>query len=472
MKKNKMSKKKKVKKPIYSSEDFDILKAPYYDPYNLHVHIYRKTNNGSYIFPQCPTEKYMSKLKKPFFGSYCIICHHIKIKDMDFNYNNYTDVNSESIMNTSMIDYMSDEEHRLPEEKYVNLEIDVINRWKKIVNKIILNNNKKKKCYTDLFIKDTYCIFVQKNENNKLIKNNGLIENIIYNFTKGKQFYIKEPSLINIRTNNGNLLNIQPDHVFPIYDIWDSKTKTKNNDNVNTILNMMENVKISNDFKPCNIIQKMEILSLNDTDTYEPGNSPLSSPNRYKKLYISLVNSVTDRFNKITKHFANEKFSPINKIPTCVSLLPINKRSQDLQDIWSQLFIYYRQWRYFIVLELKKIILPLSGNIEDIQIYNYIVKKLKTGKNFQEMINEAIIDSNHNLLKQYEMLWFKKVKYSISKKPINRYIWNYKNLLNKNYKFIIKQKKYKRGWVIKNKFIRPNIQNQKRIQFNKVYLKK
>lgn len=172
-------------------------KAPFYDKHEQHVHVWR---NGSIPSLEKPTSKYFLKVKKPFTGRYCIICHKVSFPLMcDLRTDRTVDYydQQEKLLINSLKQYSPNSPDGMF-KKFGEMDLSEFSY------KSIISNEHE----IYLFIKNTMCRYTTPNNKSKIGK---IVE--IPNNNKE----------VTVEDNQGNTVKIHQDYVCPIYDDIDPK---------------------------------------------------------------------------------------------------------------------------------------------------------------------------------------------------------------------------------------------------------
>lgn len=205
---NKLKKKNKKSRPL--KPVFDIIDArngtlkgtaPYFDPHQTHVHVWR---SGTINSMEDHSKKYFSKIKKPFTGRYCIICHEPYLR-FDTNLrDDYT------------VDYFDQQEKTLIDtiNRYVSSQsVDYSSEMNVLVDKIDMIQLKDppkpaigERDFEYLFIVGSFCKYYHNKKH-----------------LHGKIVGIDEYPLLTIETQSGDSQEVHSNNVCPIYDEIDPK---------------------------------------------------------------------------------------------------------------------------------------------------------------------------------------------------------------------------------------------------------
>ena len=239
---------------------------PYYDPFELHIHIWR---HGCIPSVENGRKRFFNKKRKEFSGRYCVVCHNIDDSNQISNIES-KDVLPDDILdlNEAMLSYNYDDESNLlnsegkksidsnpfqdlddiifdlesliiePDDKcsichndifYMDkITTDCKHKFHKKCLKEWIEKSTCKSCPLcrvdlsknsifissdeNLFIKNTFCNFSYQNKNM-----NGKIINI-----SDKSSY-SEYRIIKIEDSEGNVYDINSFYVFPVYKKYNKK---------------------------------------------------------------------------------------------------------------------------------------------------------------------------------------------------------------------------------------------------------
>ena len=486
----KKKKAKKKKKQLYPEDgNIDILKAPYYDPRELHVCIFKQQKDGQYIFPQDPRSKYMTKVEKCHYGSYCIVCHRIK-KQLQVGDVFRDCINpAEKLLITAMDGYISDENNKMIIQERVDIiEDDLlskrnVSRWEKLTKSLLdLYDCKRTRINsTYLFIVGSECKFLHNGFRNGVITSINYIE---WCPEGSNKVYIKEVDTVVIEeTKDGKVLDIHKvkhNKVFPVYNIFNKNTNN-NNTSISLLGNSlkslslqpnkpsppppvpsailgiaskMSNLSIDTINKPVSPVGRSMVLDVfNDNFALEsPGSTPINTPTdigrRYNKLNIQIRNKINDIKEQYPENMDNDHNTllvPVNYPPKSVPLVPVwiegpngTKILIDKQDIWTQRWTNYTKWRN-INQKIKSILYPLQKtNSKDQELYKFLVNEIKEGNNNKDsndydmvdIVRKLIINKDGVRLEKIKKVWERDIIYNKGTKTNNsrkRAMWNMDN---------------------------------------------
>lgn len=196
---------RKVLKPLYNEhykgDVNNIINGPFYDPYEQHVHVWK---NSSIQSEENPRDKYFNKIKKPFTGKHCSVCHFVP-KHFTMGYPGPDRINNhEQILKDAIMEYNEENKKTVSlTETFDNLDLE--DKTPSEIEKF----NIIRYSFEELFISGTECQFFVPGMNGL---SHGVIQQV------GETIGVGKYKMLSIRDDNGRLYNdVNSAKVIPFY---------------------------------------------------------------------------------------------------------------------------------------------------------------------------------------------------------------------------------------------------------------